>query len=176
VIDTRPRPAILGVMENQSLSNPGLPAHGLVANLADDDRAMLSSYGNFRYLEAGDTIIHQREAQNSLYFVISGHLHAKRNDTGREILVGTIKAGEWFGEVNIFDPGEASATVTAIDPSQLWLITRDELQAYINGYPESSNRLLISIATLLAGRLRSVSSKLVDKVEYAALVGELGGQ
>lgn len=159
---------------NENLSPVDLPAIGLLQGLPDDERAILSSYGHFLMAPSGGTVIAQGSPQDSLYVVISGRLHARRSDSGREILVGEIKTGEAFGEVNIFDPGEASATVVAVDPTQLWRIARGELEEFFNAYPGSGNVLLCGIATNLSARLRSVSEKLAGKVEYEALLAEAG--
>ena len=155
---------------NENLSPVDLPAIGLLQALPDEERAILSSYGHFLMAPAGGSVIAQGSPQDSLYVVISGRLHARRSDSGREILVGEIRTGEAFGEVNIFDPGEASATVVAVDPTQLWRIARGELEEFLNAYPAAGNALLAGIATNLSTRLRAVSAKLVGKVEYEALL------
>jgi len=152
------------------LSDTRLPAVGLVAELNEEDRALLSSYGLFSYLEAGQLVIRQQSAQNCLYFVISGTLHAKRADEGREVLLSAIGQGEWFGEINIFDPSAASASVSAVSASQIWSIGREELLSYFAVYPEAAVRLLIGIATLLSRRVRQVSQKLVSHAEYESLL------
>lgn len=131
---------------------------------------MLASYGSFRYADEGLVLITEGERQDSIYFVLSGMLHAKRLSEGREILVGEIRSGEAFGEVSIFDPGLASATVVAMQPTQLWLITREEFQNFLSGYPVAANALLISIATLLSQRLRTLCERLVDRDDYQELL------
>jgi CRP-like cAMP-binding protein len=160
-------------MSESPICSPELPSLGIVATMEPEDRAMLASYGTFRFLQAGQAAIQQGQAQDALYFVISGILHAQRSEGSSPVLVGTIKAGECFGEVNIFDPAEASATVVAVEAAQLWLISREELEAFVSTYPQAANHLLVNIATQLAGRLRAVSRQLVDKVEYMSLVEEI---
>ncbi|MEO6052785.1 MAG: cyclic nucleotide-binding domain-containing protein [Chthoniobacterales bacterium] len=155
--------------ESVSFEGATLPAVGLVAELSDEDRAMLSSYGQFGFLEAGHLAIRQGTPQDRLYFVISGVFHAKREDEGRETFLGTISQGEWFGEINIFDPSAASATVSAVGATQLWSISREELLAYLGTYSEAGLQLMIGIATNLSRRMRNVSKKLAMHSEYEDL-------
>jgi CRP-like cAMP-binding protein len=155
------------------LSQVGLPGLGPLEALAEDDRRMLASYGGFRYLHAGDVVIGEGARQESLFLVLSGTLHATRRLGDHEVLVGEIHTGECFGEVTIFDAGAASATVTAAGPSQLWSLGALELRDYVTAYPEAGVTLLTGIAAILARRLRSVSQKLVSKVEYQELLAEI---
>jgi len=152
-----------------SFVNPELPALGLVAEMSREDRAILSSYGFFHIAQQGKVLIKEGNVQNSLYFVISGSLHAKLSEQGHEMLVGSIRQGEWFGEVNIFDPAAASATVVAIEPTQYWQITREDLQEFINNYPAVGTALVIGIAIVLSRRLRGVSQKLADSARLSSL-------
>ncbi|MEO6847647.1 MAG: cyclic nucleotide-binding domain-containing protein [Chthoniobacterales bacterium] len=149
-----------------TFEGPNLPAVGLVSELSDDDRAMLSSYGQFGFIQPLTTVIKQGTPQDRLYFVITGMLHAKREDDGHETLLSPIGRGEWFGEINIFDPAAASATVSAVDSSQIWSIGREELLVFLGAYPEAAVQIMIGIATIVSRRLRSITEKLVSHAEY----------
>ena len=162
-------------MENSASGNAvSLPAMGLVEGLGEDDRRLLAGYGCCRTVRNGEVVIEQGASQESLHFVLAGSLHAKRTEGGREILLGEIRTGEWFGEVNIFDPGEASATVRAASQSEIWSIDRPGIEDFLNVRPLAGTAVLVGIATLLSRRLRGVTARLVGKSEYAALLGELG--
>lgn len=150
-----------------------LPAIGFVEALNRSDREALAAFGTFAALKTGEIVIRESMPQESLFFLLAGSLHAKRNEGGREVLLGEIKVGEWFGEVNIFDPGDASATVRAVGPGQIWSITKSQLEKFLNTHPKAGNVVLIGIATILSRRLRGITTKLMGRSEYAALLGEL---
>jgi CRP-like cAMP-binding protein len=160
-------------MSSAPLQNPELPALGIVEHLSSEDRAMLCSYGAFKFLSPHGVLIEQGSEQESLYLVLSGELHAVRRDDGREILLGTIRQGESIGEVNIFDPGKASATVRAVTPTQIWQVERPALIDFFQAYPEASVTLTVQIASVLSRRLRGLSAKLEDKVQYEVLLADL---
>lgn len=131
---------------------PQLPAVSWVTNLKPDDRELLSSYGEFIPAHPGTPFIQQGEIQNNLYFVISGSVEVTRDNA----VIATISEGEAIGEVSLFDPGTATATVAATTFSQLWRINRSELLAFLNDNPGAGNQLLFALATTLATRLRHV--------------------
>jgi len=152
-----------------AITTPQLPAVGLIADLNKDDLDTLSSYGSFHLARPGDTLIQEGLPHGKLFFVISGLLHARQLNEGKEILLGAIRQGEWVGEVDLFDPASAVCSVVAIEPSQYWMITRNELEDYINNYPEAGIRILIGVAGTLGRRLRAVTLKLAEKNQLSSV-------
>jgi CRP/FNR family transcriptional regulator, cyclic AMP receptor protein len=57
--------------------------------------------------------------------------------------------------VALFDSGTASATVKAVDFSQLWRINRSELLSFVTDNPGAGVPLVMGLAHLLAVRLRN---------------------
>jgi len=143
-------------------SSPSLPALGILEPLGDEDRDILSGYGEFRPAEAGQHIINEGEVQTGLFFVISGRLHATAMRGGHKVLLGTIQTGETMGEINLLDPSAASATVTSVEFTQLWYIDSSSLEAYINAYPRAAAWLLIGVGKTIARRLRAVNEKIAS--------------
>ncbi len=147
-------------MSDSSFSTPKLPALGILEPLGDDDRDVLSGYGEFLPVNPDHAIIEEGTSQSALFFVISGKLHATATRAGHKVLLGTIQTGETIGEINLLDPAKASATVTAVEFSQVWQIGAQNLEQYINEYPRSAAWLLIGIGKTLAHRLRNVNEKI----------------
>jgi CRP/FNR family transcriptional regulator, cyclic AMP receptor protein len=142
-------------------SNPQLPVIGLLKPLGDEDRMELSSYGQFIDVKAGETLIEEGSAQEYLYIVISGQLHAISESSGRPALLGKIHSGQTIGEMNIFDPSEASASVRALGLAQVWRIDRKQLEEFLNRRPLAASHILIGIAETLSRRLRERIASLV---------------
>lgn len=144
---------------SSDFTTPELPAKGIIQPLGDDDRLLLSSYGEFLPVHDRQVLIEEGYQQNSLYFVIAGKLHASTLRSGRQVLLGRIEPGETIGEINIFHPGMASATVTALEFSQVWRIDRESLEEFMNVSPLPAAHLLIGIASTLSRRLRETNEK-----------------
>jgi len=157
----------------EHLDGPHLPAVGPAAELSEEDRSALSSYGEFHLANHGDVLIPQGESHGRLFFIISGVLHAVRRDADREVLLGAIRRGEWVGEVDLFDPVSAMCSVIVIEQAQYWTITRSDLEEFINNYPQAGVQLVISLASLLSKRLRSVTRRLMEEAELAVVRASL---
>ena len=142
-----------------SFDTPELPALGILSPIGDDDRRLLSSYGEFLPVQKDQHLIEEGLEQNSLFLVISGTLHASTMRSGHPVLLGKIGRGETIGEINLLDPSRASATVTAVEFSQVWKISRSALEDFINAYPLPAAHLLVGIGGTLARRLRDVNDK-----------------
>ncbi|MEI6035861.1 MAG: cyclic nucleotide-binding domain-containing protein [Verrucomicrobiae bacterium] len=155
------------------LTSPHLPAVGLVSELSHEDRDSLSFYGSFHFANQGDILIQEGASHGKLFFIISGLLHARHDGEGRDVLLGPIRQGEWVGEVDLFDPASAVCSVVAMEPSQYWMITRADLEDFINNYPEAGIRILIGVAATLGRRLRGVTKKLTEQSELAAIRNSL---
>jgi CRP/FNR family cyclic AMP-dependent transcriptional regulator len=162
--------------EPSAINRPYLPAIGILESLSEDDRAMLCSYGGFSFYEPGHTVIQQGDPQDSLYVILSGQLHARRTHQGREIFLGSVKNGESLGDINIFDPAKASATVVAMAPTQVWKIDRASLEEFQLAYPEASAQIYRSICGLLSRRVRLLANRIEEKVELQSLLEEIGVQ
>lgn len=158
-------------MSTQEFNSPELPALGIVAGLDADDRRLLSDYGEFLPVQPGSDLIKEGDDQNRLYFVISGILHVHTLKDDKRTLIARISPGETIGEVNLFDPGVASANVTAQEFSQVWAATRDDMQAFHEAYPRAAGRLLIGIVAEMSKRIRHMNKKLASAELGAALQG-----
>ncbi len=150
------------------LTRPELPAISFLEGMADEDRALLSNYGEFLPVHPQQTLITEGAAQDSLYLLISGLLHVSREKDGSRTLLWRVTPGETIGEVNLFDPAEASADVTAQEFSQVWRANRGDLETFVNAYPEAGAFLMAGLARLLSKRLRAMNARFATLQEAIA--------
>ncbi|QTN31080.1 cyclic nucleotide-binding domain-containing protein [Akkermansiaceae bacterium] len=146
----------------QKLVRPELPAVGIVKEMEPADRALLGGYGEFLPAQAGQVLIEAGDDQEYLYLVISGLLHVTITIDGRQKLLARVEAGETLGEVNVFDPAKASATVTAQEFTQVWKANRQDIDDFVKAYPEAGASLLAGIVTVMCRRIRNMNEKLAD--------------
>jgi len=147
---------------SDKLTKPELPAVGIVADMDPGDRALLGNYGEFLPAQPGQMLIKAGDDQEYLFLVISGLLHVTILVEGRAKLVARIESGETLGEVNVFDPGKASATVTAQEFSQIWKANRADIDDFVKAYPQAGASLLEGIVTVMCRRIRNMNEKLAD--------------
>lgn len=141
------------------MSNAILPEMGFASDFDIEERTQLGNFGEFISLNDGEVLIDEGHKQDALFMVISGTFHVQTVVTGRPVLLGTLKAGDTIGEINMFDPGEASASVVSKSFSEIWRIDRSRLEQYLEAHPRTAARLLVNVATQLSKRLRKTNEK-----------------
>jgi CRP-like cAMP-binding protein len=141
-------------------SKPEIPALGIMSTLEEEDRRLLGDYGEFLPIQSGDEVIHEGDAQDSLYFVISGLLHVVSFKDAKRTLLARVGSGETFGEVNFFDPGVASANVTAKEFTQIWKANRKDFEGFLKSYPAACGKLLMALLAELSQRIRTTNERL----------------
>ncbi len=148
---------------------PEIPAVGIAARLETEDRRLLSDYGEFLPVQPEQLLIEEGKPQDSLFFLISGILHVHTTRDGKPSLLARIEPGVTVGEVNVFDPATASASVTAKSFCQVWRADRDALEEFVDSYPAAGARLLIGIVSEMSRRIRHMNEKLTTAELEAAL-------
>ncbi len=136
----------------------------LLANFTPEELSLLSSFGDSRSYTVDDILIRQGDENDHLYLVLKGKLDVFQDIDGMNRKVATLEAGDSLGEVSVFDPGPASATVCAATEAEVWLITRSSLDRLHAASPKVAYRLLSRITTCLSKRLRQMNDKVVDLV------------
>ncbi len=99
-----------------------------------------------RDLPADTVVIRQGEPADDLYIARSGALIAVRDD----VVIGTIGAGEWFGEIGLLEERPRTATVTTVEPSTVWQIPGDVFLDALDDAGAAPSALLDAMADRLA--------------------------
>jgi CRP/FNR family cyclic AMP-dependent transcriptional regulator len=146
---------------------PELPAFGFLSEVDPSHREFLASFGGFIRPTNGETIIEEGKPQVYLHLILSGMLHVTSAAGGRSLLVATLGAGDSIGEVNVFDPASASASVIARSECLIWRITAAELADFFSASPEGGIDFMRGLLRLAARRLRAMNEKLADSEKRA---------
>ncbi|MCE0498083.1 MAG: cyclic nucleotide-binding domain-containing protein [Methylacidiphilales bacterium] len=155
---------------SEALSKPTLPTFSWIGQLKPDDRDLLSSYGEFFPAYPGTVVINEGAMQTSVFVVISGRLEVRaKQEVDTESLLAHVGPGETLGEISLFDPGPATATVIATEFSQIWRIADSDLIEFMQENPGAGNLLLRTLATILAQRLRQLNPRAFGLSTYAVV-------
>jgi len=139
-----------------------LPPAGFLSNLSLQERQNLSLRGTYRYARTGEVLIKEGQDAGRLFLVISGKWEARKDET--HTILGKIQAGDWVGEVNIFDPAGAMCSVVAVEPSEYWEITREAFEKFINDSRSTGSAILIALAATLGRRIRQSTTGLEEAI------------
>jgi len=131
-----------------------------------DERALdaLVRVTSTRRLAGGEVLFRKGDAGRQLYGVLSGRLKAvAAGGDGKEIVFNVCDPGEVIGEIALLDSNPRSASIVALEPSELLVLDRRDFLPFLEKHP----RVAIQLAELLAARLRRLSESAEDGVLLA---------
>ena len=108
--------------------------------------------------KAGDIIIAEGDQGSTAFLIVRGQVEVVVGDGSREKAVGTLDAGEVFGEMSLIDPGPRSATVRAVTDTECVATTYEEFIGSIQSDPE---RAILFMKTLVR-RLRDMNERIAS--------------
>lgn len=117
----------------------------------------IEKIGTRKIYKKNDVILMEDEVGTALFVIVSGKVKVARTSTdGREVILTILSESDFFGEMAILDGQTRSATVVAIEDSELFLIQRNDFINLLKEYPE----VAISLLQELTKRLRSADAKI----------------
>ncbi len=120
----------------------------LFADLATPHLAELARMAREEVYAAGETIVREGEFGDQLYVIVAGEVAITRD--GRELAV--LRAGEFFGELSLFDGETRSATATTLGVARVVRLGRHDLIHVIEEHPG----LAIAVCRTLSRRVREL--------------------
>lgn len=126
--------------------------------LSDEDVDWLTTHGRRQRLAAGDVLIREGRAIDSLYVVLEGSFAVTMAARGNAP-VGRSSTGEVIGEVSFVDSRLPIGSVVAETPSTVLGISRDLVNQRLRKDEAFGARFYRAIALTLAYRLRKTMSQ-----------------
>jgi CRP-like cAMP-binding protein len=114
--------------------------------------------------EAGQEVVREGERGDELFIVVDGMLHILR---GEQVL-SEVGPGEHFGEMALIRATPRSATVRAVERSELIALRRSDFFAILRKEYELAGKLLWQFLGVLADRLDQTSRDLSSAKEELA--------
>ena len=165
-----------------------LSAIPMFEDLGPDDVAALAKAVVPRQFSAGQMIIQMGEPGTSMFIVVDGNVNIHLpGEQSRRISLKDIAAGEYFGELSLFDDKPRSASAVATTDTKLLELDRATLSSYLQSRPHAAIVLLSTLAARLRATnemlsqraaknaVQEVESKLTWSQKLADKVAELNG-
>ncbi len=105
-------------------------------------------------VEKGETVVKRGDKGNGLYLILDGSAEVRR---GRRRLA-RLGAGQFFGEMSLFDDQPRSADVIALRPSKMAVLQKWEFW----GFAATQPGVVLSILQEMSRRLRAANQALGD--------------
>ena len=109
-----------------------------------------------RRFEAGEALFRQGDPSDVAIQILSGSVDVLREVGDDAIVLGTVRAGEFVGEMGVLEGRTRSATVRAAGPVEAELIERQAFLDRVSDEPELARKLLVR----MSARLRDVEDTL----------------
>ena len=126
----------------------------IFSELGRGDLSRLAKLMVERTVKAGDAVIEENDQAAGFFVVSSGKLEVERQ--GKTL--ATYGPGDFFGEMALFEGFPRSATVRAVEDSELLAMTRWDFTAELKNRPQ----IALSMLPVLVRRLREADQKLAD--------------
>jgi CRP/FNR family cyclic AMP-dependent transcriptional regulator len=129
----------------------------LFGSFPEDQLRALSTMVTRRQAPRGTAIMHEGDPTDALYIVMSGRLKVMMGEAdGKEVILGIIGQGEFFGEMGLIDDNPRSATVIAIEPCDLLVVSKRAFKKCLN----ENLSLAMAVMRVLVQRLRTADRKI----------------
>ncbi|MDH4095623.1 MAG: Crp/Fnr family transcriptional regulator [Betaproteobacteria bacterium] len=129
----------------------------LFASFPDEQLRTLATLVTRRSASRGSIIIAAGDPTDSLYIILSGRFKVMMSDAeGKEVILAILSGGEFFGEMGLIDDAPRSASVVAIEPCELLVLTRRDFKKCMVDNAD----MAIGVMRGLVRRLREADRKI----------------
>lgn len=134
-----------------------------IAFFKDITDLKLSSFDHrchWKRIEAGGIVVDFDDASDDVYFILAGQVRVLiRTPSGKEIILGDLAAGQFFGEMAAIDGVKRSANVSVLTNAELCIMPASVFREIVHGSPSVCDKVL----HLLAGRVRELNARLTEQ-------------
>jgi len=131
----------------------------LFSGVGEEELDQLSAYAVTRRLPERAELFHKGDAGHEAYAILSGRLQASvPSPEAKEAILSIMEPGEVFGEVAMLCGGRRTASVSALETSELLVLSRRDLLPFLERHP----RVAIAALGALAERLVRLTETVED--------------
>ena len=126
-----------------------------------DDKCLepLTHVAMLRHISRHTVVLHAGDRTDNIYFVLSGALKVQVSDAeGREVILSMLGPGELFGEMGVLDDHPRSATVLAVEPSEVVVIGKADFKQCLVENPDVSLFIMRNLTKRLRLADRNIES------------------
>ena len=142
----------------------------IFSSLYDEHLTLFAKIANYKCYDKDEVILRQNDTENqSLFLIANGQVKvfiSGIDDT--EVTLAVLNKGEFVGEMSLIDSDPRSASVKAVQKSELLVIRRDDFLNELKKNPKLAMTLLIEMSR----RIRKLDQKLAN-LELASVYGKI---
>jgi CRP/FNR family cyclic AMP-dependent transcriptional regulator len=144
---------------NAGVSLTTLRALPIFETLDDKSLRPLLRVAMLRHVPRHTVVLHAGDHTDNIYFVLSGVLKVQISDEeGREVILSMLGPGELFGEMGVLDDHPRSATVLAVESSEVVVIGKEDFKQCLAENPDVSLFIMRNLTKRLRLADRNIES------------------
>ncbi len=142
----------------------------ILAGLSDDQLQRFLDLMEPQKVAQRSEIVREGSPGDAMYLLLEGEVRVRLLIAGKESILATLCAGEFFGEVALFDHGARSADVIANTDGIVLKIPTAAFQKLVQEVPELAAPFLYAIGRTLIARIRADNKRYRDSIAFARTV------
>ena len=112
-----------------------------------------------RTFKSGEVIFNENDQAAGFFVITSGKVDVVRDaDSDKPQALATLGSGDFFGEMALFEGQARSATVRALEDTELLAMTRWDFSAELN----SNAEIAVAVLETVVRRLRELEARLSE--------------
>lgn len=105
----------------------------------------------------GENVFNENQDGNAMYLINSGTVKVTKICQGKDLEIITLYAGDFFGEIALFDRVPRTGTAHVLEDAVLIVISRDDFAGLISRKPYVGIKILYRIIQDMAKRLQRMN-------------------
>jgi CRP/FNR family transcriptional regulator, cyclic AMP receptor protein len=143
----------------------------LFSSLNDDELEAINQVSFIKHFDRDHLILLEDEEGDTLFIIIDGQVKVTTfSEHGKEVIFSILYDGDFFGDMSLLDGKPRSASVVALDDSEVRLLRRADFIKLLEKHPRIALRLLEE----LTRRLRKADER-IESLALLDVTGRLAG-
>jgi CRP/FNR family transcriptional regulator/CRP/FNR family cyclic AMP-dependent transcriptional regulator len=142
----------------------------IFSSLNEEHLILFAEIAKYKCYDKDEIIIRENDTEDQSFFVIAkGQVKIFISGIdGTEAVLGILNEGDFFGEMSLIDGEPRSASVKAVQKSELVVIRRDDFLNELQG----TSKLTISLLIEMSRRIRKLD-KQISNLELMSVYGKI---
>ncbi len=143
----------------------------LFSSLKEDELEAIKKVSITKKFKKDHLILLEDEEGNTLFIIIYGKVKVTAfSEHGKEVIFSILYDGDFFGDMSLLDGKPRSASVVAIEESELRLIRRPDFIRLLEKHP----RISLTLLEELTSRLRKADQR-IESLALLDVTGRVAG-
>lgn len=139
----------------------------ILGEMSDQEIGRFAQFMEVENAQQFHTVVKQGERGDAMFCILDGEVRVRQMISGKETVLATLRAGEFFGDISLFDHGPRSADVVANLQSTLLKISVEKFKGLTKEVPELATPFLTAVCKTLVARIRADNKRLRDSISFS---------